>query len=489
MRSIVGCSDRKYADNLPMDGSGVAEHGLRRRIWLGGLGVGLLVLIIVVSQLFGPLTDDSHQLALGGDFLPAYAAGTLVRQGRATDVYQPAAVEQIERKVAADARLAPLPYYGPYLNPPFFAAFYAPFAALPYRAAAMLWLAFNLLGLCAAIILMRRMLAPTDGWRTWGLVPLLLCISMPFWQAICHLQNTCLSLALLCGVVGLWRSPIGNWKAVAAGSLSGLLIYKPQIACLIAVALFVTLGWRALLGFAITTGTLLGLTLWKLPGAMSAYLFKLPTLIRQIQERPQYNWGRQPTPMGFWRLLIQGHSGGPARGTVIIVCGLSIALFAIIWIASVIIYVRNSDPHLAALFEPEPQSRRALAGGVRSLTNSSQHVSLDCLIAITITCMPLLMPYYMDYDLLLLAIPAVLLAKEWMESAQIPRGIDRVLPWAWSGLILILYVNPGLSGASRLNLAAPLLALVAGLMIIRCIRVDCSQIAQRSVERPLKAAA
>ena len=443
--------------------TGDEAHGLRRRLWLGGSAIGLVVLVVVLAQAGTRLADPSPLWELGGDFVPAYAAGTLVRQGRAIEVYDPATLEQVERKIVTDARLAPLPYYGPYLNPPFFAAFYAPFSVLPYRRAAILWLIVSLLCATGAIFLMCRMLAPEAAWRSWALVPLLLCISMPFWQVMCHLQNTCLSLLLLCGVVCLWTSATTIWSKMGAGFLSGLLIYKPQIASLVVIALTMTLGWRALLGFAMVSGTLIGLTIWKLPGAMAVYLLELPRLVQQIQQRPQYNWGRQPTPMGFWRLLLQGHMGGAAGVFILILCAVIIGVFAIAWIASAIAS-RRGQPR-------------------------SDH-KLDRFISATICCLPLLMPYYMDYDLLLLAIPAVLLAKEWSQSEQAARGLDRVLPWTWTALFLVLYVNPGLSGVTRFNLAAPFVALLCGLMILRCIRVDCSiQSAERSIERKLAVAA
>ena len=444
---------------IPGDGA----RGLRRRLWLGGSAAGLVVIVAVVAQAATRLADPSPLWELGGDFVPANAAGTLVREGRAIDVYNPVALAQVERMVVIDARLAPLPYYGPYLNPPFFAALFAPFSAMPYRLAAILWLTLNLLCLGGATFLICRLLGTVDGWRTWALVPLLLCISMPFWQATCHLQNTCLSLVLLCGVVCFWRSATSIWRKTAAGFLCGLLIYKPQIACLIAGAVVMTLGWRAMLGFAMATGTVLGLTIWKLPGAMTTYLVALPQLVQQIQRRPQYNWGRQPTPMGFWRLLLQGHAGGAVGTFVLILCGVSIGVFAIAWIASAI-----------ALRRGRPQSDH----------------KLDRFISATICCLPLLMPYYMDYDLLLLAIPAVMLAKELAESQQPARDFDRLLPWAWTGLFLALYLNPGLSGVTRVNLAAPLAGLLCGLMILRCIRVDCSvQSAERRAEREWAVAA
>ena len=84
--------------------------------------------------------------------------------------------------------------------------------------------------------------------------------------------------------------------------------------------------------------------------------------------------------------------------------------------------------------------------------------------------MPLLMPYYMDYDLLLLAVPAVLLAAEWVRTPSSMTRADHWLLAAWAAVCLESYFNPGLAGHSRLNLMVPLIGVVAALMIGRCPR-------------------
>ena len=76
--------------------------------------------------------------------------------------------------------------------------------------------------------------------------------------------------------------------------------------------------------------------------------------------------------------------------------------------------------------------------------------------------MPLLMPYYMEYDLLLLAVPAVLLAAELCRQG-IRSESDRWLVCAWVVLFLGVSVNPVVAGATRLNLTVPILAIVAHL--------------------------
>src|SRR5213082_1083303 len=99
-----------------------------------------------------------------------------------------------------------------------------------------------------------------------------------------HAQNTCMSLLILCATVTLWRrcsgqttrgrgdaktrgkkiapdpifdpslsaSPRTGVFPFAAGLTGGLLIYKPQLAAVLAMVMVLDLGWRAAAGFAIS---------------------------------------------------------------------------------------------------------------------------------------------------------------------------------------------------------------------------------------------
>jgi hypothetical protein len=95
--------------------------------------------------------------------------------------------------------------------------------------------------------------------------------------------------------------------------------------------------------------------------------------------------------------------------------------------------------------------------------------SPDRIIAAIIATAPLLMPYYLDYDLLLLAVPAVLLAGEMVgrEPARLIPGRDRWLIRLWIGFYLLLLINPALTQASGFNLAVPMLAAIATISILR----------------------
>ena len=100
-------------------------------------------------------------------------------------------------------------------------------------------------------------------------------------------------------------------------------------------------------------------------------------------ERP-YLWDRHVTLKSFWRLLLQGTR----------------------W--------ADVGARDGALCRQRAAGRR-LRLRVRSgscAARRGDEMSRDRIISITILSMPLLMPFYFDYDLLLLAVPAVLAARE-----------------------------------------------------------------------------
>jgi hypothetical protein len=79
--------------------------------------------------------------------------------------------------------------------------------------------------------------------------------------------------------------------------------------------------------------------------------------------------------------------------------------------------------------------------------------------------MPLLMPYYLNYDLLLLAVPATLFAG--MLSADVKSS--RWLPWTWIALSAWLYVAMPMTKRFGFNATTPLMAMIAfGLIALAC---------------------
>lgn len=435
-------------------------HPIRKRLWQAAGALGLIMLMLVTRETIVRHASPSHRLSLGEDFLPVYAAGRLVREGRAADLYAMEPLAAIERRIVAEADLEPLRAYGPFLNPPFFAAAYVPFSAMPYRTALSCWVALNALLLAGSVLLICRLLPRGQFWPTWALVSLLIVLPLPFWEAVWYQQNTFVSLFLTCAIVSLWRAPIvasrgprvanskrrfgsaAKYLPDPCGLLCGLLFYKPQLALAIAVALVFTRGLRAMLGLMIAGGFLLLFTLEKMPGTLWAFLHTLPPTIHWLRTALPYNWGQQLTPQSFWRLLIQGHGMGETG-----------------WLPWTL-GVGSAGGFAIALF----------ATGVRNWKSPQGAVPLDRYIGATICTMPLLMPYYMDYDLLVLAVPAALFAAEWLRSPGSITRADRFLFAAWMALFLETYINPGLGAHLGLNLSVPLIGVVAGLSISRCFR-------------------
>ena len=202
-------------------------HPIRRRLWKIGIAFGCVLAIAITYVVHANLHNP--KLSRGHDLLPSYAAAVLVRNGQYHLMYDRAAMSAVETQVIGDANLDMDPRYGPWLNPPFFAWFFVPLAALPYRQAALIFLILNVALLVISLKLLTRMLvAQSPGesfatvstkkdWRTLALVPFLTLIPLPVLQAMGHQQNTFISLFLLVVAVTLWRR---GW-AFAAGAVAG----------------------------------------------------------------------------------------------------------------------------------------------------------------------------------------------------------------------------------------------------------------------------
>jgi hypothetical protein len=117
-------------------------------------------------------------------------------------------------------------------------------------------------------------------------------------------QNGLLSLALLTGAWLLWRRN----RAMAAGALSGLLLYKPHL--LLGLLLFYLAegprGRRALLGLFLTGAALATLSGLLLPEATRAYLDLAQSVYPDLPGWKEFPLWHLHSPRGFWRLLLPG---------------------------------------------------------------------------------------------------------------------------------------------------------------------------------------
>ena len=431
-----------------------------KRFWLGGIALLILLLTLIIGNFFIPQSKRLTGGMVGHDFLAFYAAGAFVREGRTHDLYDLEKVKAFQHELAAREQLEIGDSFGPFWNPPFYAWVFVPLAALPYRSALLTWEAINAIAFIAAIALMIRMLVnggakltstrasehacpchpglnPSLTWRTWVLVPLLLITSMPLIQALTHGQNTPISLFLLCLVATFWQ----NRQSIPAGLTAGLLLYKPQLGLLVAVAVALTLGWRAVVALAVTGLALFMTTVATLPGVITDYLAKMPGNLRQFQVENVYLWDRHVTLRAFWRLLLQGRAPGEmtplCKACWLMSCTLIAALLVRAW------WNRR---------KPSPVTDHTL------------------FIAAVIAAMPLLMPFYFDYDLLLISVSALLYAGTRLRdqaAGRHPLPLDRWLTRAWVALYLWLMFNSTIARLTGVNGTVVLLSIVAGLLAHR----------------------
>ncbi|MGA2231954.1 MAG: glycosyltransferase family 87 protein [Tepidisphaeraceae bacterium] len=399
-------------------------RGTRRLLWkVGGL-LSLFMLTLVIGNVFVSPDKAVRSDMIGHDFLAFYSAGTLARAGQFHNLYDLTTIKRLESEAAKTAGFTT--GFGPWWNPPFAAWLFAPFSALPFPKALLLWEGMGLAMLIASIVLLARMIPNAGDWRNWSLLVLVIFASNPVLAVFAHAQNTFLTLLLLTLTVTFWR----NRRAFVSGLIAGLLLYKPQHAAILGIALCFSLGWPAAAGFTVTALALAGITIFTMPGAMTDYVQKLPRLLTVMQELSPYAWDRHVTLKAFWRLLLQGTAPGTTS-----------PITALLWWTSEL----------------------AVAGALARIALQARHdrAQIDRFIAATIIASPLLVPFCFDYDLMILAIPAVLFAAESMRGRE-----DRPLLWGWIVLYATLHISTLIARPTHLILATPMLGVMCGLMAI-----------------------
>jgi hypothetical protein len=342
-----------------------------------------------------------------------------VREGRAAELYDLDAIRALERRVANDQGIDLGDAVGPWWNPPGYAWALAHLSRLPFGTALLAWTGINLAAAAIAAYLLGRIVSPGGGGDRL-LVALLVLASAPLIQSLAHGQNSAISLLIVTVAITAWR----GGRGFAAGACVGLLLYKPQLAAALAVVLVLHRGRRAAAGVLSVGAMVLVATALTMPGALSDYFHRLPQNLHVMQVEQTYLWDRHVTLQSFWRLLLQGR--GPGE-TSWVVQALTVACAA---------------PLLAGLPLAAFRGR-----------------STEALIAATVAAAPLLMPFYFDYDLLLLAAAGALTGRVGWRTVAL-----------WAALYLWLFVNPYLAGVTGVNLTVPLLYSLASSLLRNCFR-------------------
>ena len=288
----------------------------RVRVYTLILLVFYAVAIVGWIALSGGLTDPNGK-PIGTDFSSFYAAGSLVLEGRAGDVYNMAAHYAREREIFGEAT----PYYG-WLYPPIFLFAVTPLALMPYPLALAVWQAATFALYLAVIAAILRRIRRDDNTvaRLWW--PVAVAFPAAFVN-LGHGQNGFLTAGLLgAALVTLPRRPL------LSGILFGLLAYKPQFGLLIPFALLAAGQWRTFLAAGVTVIALAGAAalafgpdIWR---SFAASTEASRTLLLE-----QGNVGFEKLQSAFAAVRMWG--GGIALAYVVQAFASIIALFSVTW--------------------------------------------------------------------------------------------------------------------------------------------------------------
>lgn len=349
------------------------------------VALSICVFCIFISFFVFRLVKDeaeknNENSPFGVDFAVYYTAGQMVRSGETDDLYNAsvhrASMEQIMGRE--------MPPNLPWMYPPTFLLIVTPFSFLPYTTALVVWLSITF---ALALFAIFRLVPKQKS---------LALLAVGFPGVLMNLrwgQNGFLNTALLgFGLYFLESNPI------MAGLMFGLLTYKPQIALFAFLILILSKKWRVLvwaiifaLGFAILSGVLFGFDAWvqfvqSFSNSTSGFL----------DENWLSNAGVQPSM--FINMRLAGMNDTINYITLGVIGLLVTGITGWVW-------------------------------------HRTDRIALKAVTMCTGTL--LIIPYFLQYDLMILSIPLVLFSYDLIEYGS--RPIDFLL-------LLFLWATPVLDG-------------------------------------------
>ena len=365
-----------------------------RRLTVWGTGLLLLSWFIYVHTMAVPGLVDRAGRFKGTDHIYFYVMGSLLRDGRADELYTPDShIAEGRRRIDPSLALyAPYSNYGPQI-----AWVFAPLSRLPYAWSLTAFLLLTAIAYGLSVWLLWRDL---PGLAPHGrLIALLAAAAPPFFTLLRYAQLSAFSLLLL----SLALTALRRDRRFLAGLVLGTLIFKPQLGVIVAVALVAAAEWPILAGAAVAGAGQL-LIAWTVGGTevMSQYAGVLWTLLRNpalVQIYPT----EVHSARGFLHLLLPA---GPLAS------GISSLLVAGLVVSAVFVWRSRSET------------------GLRWGT----------LILLTL----LASPHLLSYDLVLLAIPVLIFADWAVTHRDHPSH-----QWVCIALLLA-YLSPFSSNLARL---------------------------------------
>jgi hypothetical protein len=330
------------------------------------------------------------------DFTVFYTAGKILREGRGSQLYDPATQQAVQREFAndSDIRRGPLPY----IHPPFEALFFLPLTFFSYRTAFIAWDVLNLAMLAGILAMLSRSLGSLRRFPLWQW----LAVALAFFPVLANLHQGQDAILLLLVVVLAFRA-LDRGALFLAGCWLGFGVLKYHLILPLALIFAIWRGKKFLLGFATV--------------AASVVLISLALV----------GWnGAMAYPVYAWRIVSEPAFGGiPAR------------------------QLPNLEGLLAGLSFPEsfgwPLHVAVLVGSAALLVMvaSLKRFTTDSgLFRMCIACAVVVAPFVgystNSYDLVLLILPLVLVAEYCLQN---PRETS-FLRWKLFLPILPVLISP-----------------------------------------------
>ncbi|AIT79009.1 glycosyltransferase family 87 protein [Novosphingobium pentaromativorans] len=377
---------------------------LRKMDWLGRdravaylriiafLNVASLVLLVATSQ------DgvDANGFLLGSDFVSFWTVGHMLQDHG--NVYDGAAHIAAQRKFFASSG-----GYTAFFYPPTFLPFCWPLGFLSYFPALVSWL---LATSGIYVIAVRRWQAALRfDFPLWLLV-----LAFPAVPIVITHGQTSFMVAALLGLGAL----LVPGRPVIAGILFGLATIKPQFGILVPLVLLLTREWKVIASAAVTAFAL---------ALLSALAFGADTFAGWYAASGRAQVAMVEGAVGFGKMT-SVFAGARLIG---LTPGLAYGAQAAVGLATIILLIRA--------FRARPYS--------------------PALGALMLAAAPLVTPFVLDYDMVLLAFPLL-----WLTSRGIADGFRD-----WEKLALALaFIAPVFARPIGLHLGIPIMPLILGFL-------------------------
>ena len=235
-----------------------APAGWSYRSAFARVGLGLLVSLVLFLGLLNWSSIVSVQIDrldgrtaknIGEDYVVFYTSGRFILEGRGSELYDVNAVAAYEhdlmgRAVGGSGVL-------PYLNPPFVALLFAPFALLPLGLFSGVMFTLEVAMVVAGGQMLVRLVKPASG----GLHFLLWLFYLTSFSTLWLVLEQQLSMLLFFGWFG-FASFQTRGKEGWSGATLALTLIKPHVAILPAAVLLWNRRWRALRSFSLMAAAL-----------------------------------------------------------------------------------------------------------------------------------------------------------------------------------------------------------------------------------------